>query len=124
MGISILNFHVCYVAGGASVGVGVPWGEIEHQYDHLVKNVKKKDNQRKRDEGIDEGEMDHDYHELEGAGDDYDYPEEKERDIVYHVLDGPTPIETDLKTFQNRPNKVYPGELQKIHFSDTTSMVH
>ena len=98
-------------------------GEIEHQYDHLVKKVKKKDSQRKRDEGIDEGEMDHDYHELEGPGDDYDYPEEKERDIVYHILDGPTPIETDLKTFQNRPNKVYPGELQKIYFSDTTSIV-
>ena len=100
------------------------WGEIEHQYDHLVKNIKKKDGQRERDEGIDEGEMDHDYHELEGPGDDYDYPEEKEKNIVYHVLDGPTPIETELKTFQNRPNKAYPGELQKTNFNDTTSMMH
>ena len=99
-------------------------GEIEHQYDHLVKNVKKEDGQRERDEGIDEREMDHDYHELEEPGDDYDYPEEKERDIVYHVLDGPTPIEPELKIFQNRPNKVYPGKLQKTNFSDTTSMMH
>ena len=117
MGISILNFHVCYADGGAPLGVGVASqfprkrGETEHQYDHLVKNVKKKDGQRKKDEG----EMDHDYHELEGPGDDYDYPEEKERDIVYHVLDGPTPIETEPKTFQNRPNKAYPGELQKTN---------
>ena len=119
MGISILNFHICYADGGASVGVGVATqfprkqGEIEHQYDHLIKNVKKKDGQKKRDEGIDKGEMDHDYHMLEGPGDDYDYPEEKERDIVYHILDGPTPTETELKTFQNRPNKVYSGELPK-----------
>ena len=130
MGISILNFHVCYVAGGASVGVGVATqfprqqGEIEHQYDPLIKKVKKKDSQRKRDEGTDEGEMDHNCHELEGPGDDYDYPEEKERDIVYHVLDGPTPIETDIKISQNRPHNVYSGELQKIYFSDTTRTMH
>ena len=125
-----LNFHACYVDGGASVGVGVAsqfprqQGEIEHQYDPLIKKVKKKDSQRKRDEGTNEGEMDHNYHELEGLRDNYDYQEKKERDIVYHVLDGPTPIETDLKTSQNRPHKVYSGELQKIYFSDTTRMMH
>jgi predicted DNA-binding WGR domain protein len=109
------------------VGVGVAkqfprkQGEIEHQYDHLVKNVKKKDGQRKGNEGIDdEGEIDHDYHVLDGPGDDYDYPKDQERDDVYHVLDGPTPIEPELKTFQNRPNMVYPGELPKINSNGTT----
>jgi hypothetical protein len=109
------------------VGVGVAKqfprkrGEIEHQYDHLVKNVKKKDGQRKGNEGIDdEGEIDHDYHVLDGPGDDYDYPKDQERDDIYHVLDGPTPIEPELKTFQNRPNMVYPGELPKTNSNGTT----
>ena len=73
----------------------------EHQYDHLVK---KKGGQSKRDEGFDT-ERDHEYHILEGlAGDDindYDYPDEREGEIVYHVLDGPTPVEEETQfTYQ------------------------
>ena len=88
-------------------------GAIEHQYDHLVKKAKKQDSRSKIDEGIDVGEIDHNYHILEGPDNDYDDLDEQERDIVYHILDGPTPIEPELKTFQNTPNKVYTGEFFK-----------
>ena len=66
----------------------------EHQYDHLVK---KKGGQYERDVRADE-ERDHGYHVLEGPGvDDYDYPDEREGEIVYHVLDGPTPVEEETQ---------------------------
>ena len=106
------------VDGGTSVRVGMATqfprkqGEIEHQYDHLVEKVKQKDGQSKRDEGVD-AEIDHNYHVLDGPGNDYDDPDEQERETVYHILDGPTPTEPEHKTFQNRSNKVYPaGEFQ------------
>ena len=78
-----------------------PWKQkvCEHQYDHLVK---KKGGQSKIDEGLDT-ERDHEYHMLEGpaaAGndiDDYDYPDEREGEIIYHVLDGPTLIEEETQ---------------------------
>ena len=72
----------------------------EHQYDHLVKAVKKTGGQSKRDEGFD-AKRDHEYHVLEGPVgddiDDYDYPDEREGEMVYHVLDGPTPVEEETQ---------------------------
>lgn len=85
-------------------------GEIEHQYDHLIEIAKQKGGQSKRDEG-DDGEIDHGYHVLEGPDNDYDDLDEQERVTVNHILDGPTPVEPELKTFQNGPKKVFPGEL-------------
>ena len=73
----------------------------DHQYDHLVKAAKKKGGQSKRNEGADT-ERDHDYHVLEGPlsidVDDYDYPAEREEpEIMYRVLDGPTPVEEETQ---------------------------
>ena len=73
----------------------------DHQYDHLVKAMKRKAVQNKQDEGFDM-EWDHEYHVLEGpaAGndiDDYDYQDEREGEAVYHVLDGPTPVEEETQ---------------------------
>ena len=109
------------IDGGASVGgaMGVATHfprkqeAIEHQYDPLVKKAKKQDGRSMRDEGIDVGENDHNYHILEGPDNDYNNLDEQEKDIVYHILDGPTPIEPELKSFQNTPNKAYTGEFLK-----------
>ena len=103
------------MGGAVAVATHFPrkQGAIEHQYDHLIKKAKKQDGRSKRDEGIDVGENDHDYHILEGPDNDYDDLDEQERDIVYHILDGPTPIEPELKIFQNTPKKVYTGEFLK-----------
>ena len=72
----------------------------DHQYDQPVKAAKK-GGQSKRDEGAD-AERDHGYHVLEGPlGNDiheYDYPAEQEGpEIVYHVLDGPTPVQEETQ---------------------------
>ena len=88
------------ITGGVSVGGATQFPRkqtaCEHQYDHLVKVVKK-GSQSKRYERADE-ERDHGYHVLEGPGDDdYDYPDEQEGEIVYHVLDGPTPVEEETQ---------------------------
>ena len=46
-------------------------------------------------------QRDHEYHVLEGPIgddiDDYDYPDEREGEMVYHVLDGPTPVEEETQ---------------------------
>ena len=73
----------------------------DHQYDQPVKAAKKKGGQSKRDEAAD-AERDHGYHVLEGPPgvdvDDYDYPAEREGpEMVYHVLDGPTPVEEETQ---------------------------
>ena len=101
------------VDGGASIGVTTQFpprkqGELEHQYDHLIEVGKQKGGQSER---VDEEIGDHDYHVLEGPDNDYDDLDEQERETIHHILDGPTPLEPELKTFQNGHKKVFPGEL-------------
>ena len=75
------------------MSVGVASQISEHQYDKLIKIVKHKGGQSKRDETA-YSEREHTYHVLEGSGNDYDDLDDQGGND-YHILEGPTPVEEE-----------------------------